>query len=95
MPEPTELPNNNSSIQFTQLANGHLALVYNHISAAQATERRTSLYDDIEDESDAARIDAELDARQAAAAVTAEGEQDVEKPWWEDDPRFTGRFKPT
>jgi len=48
-----------------------------------------------EDESDAARIDAELDARQAAAAVTAEGEQDVEKPWWEDDPRFTGRFKPT
>ena len=48
-----------------------------------------------EDESDAARIDAELDARQAAAAVTAEGEQDGEKPWWEDDPRFTGRFKPT
>jgi hypothetical protein len=40
-------------------------------------------------------IDAELDARQAAAAVTAEGEQDGEKPWWEDDPRFTGRFKPT
>ena len=48
-----------------------------------------------EDESDAARIDAELDARQAAAAVTAEGEQAGEKPWWEDDPRFTGRFKPT
>jgi cytochrome c oxidase assembly factor CtaG len=48
-----------------------------------------------EDESDAARIDAELDARQAAAAVIAEGEQDGEKPWWEDDPRFTGRFKPT
>src|SRR6185437_12225649 len=37
-----------------------------------------------EDESDAARIDAELDAREAAAAVTAEGEQDGEKPWWED-----------
>ena len=48
-----------------------------------------------EDESDAARIDAELDARQAAAAVTAEGEQAGEKPWWEDDPRFTSRFKPT
>ena len=56
VPEPTELPNNNSSIQFTQLANGHLALVYNHISAAQATERRASLYDDIEDESDAAAV---------------------------------------
>jgi len=49
-PAPTELPNNNSSIQFTCLANGHLAIVFNDISAAQATERRTSLYDEIEDE---------------------------------------------
>lgn len=53
-PVPTELPNNNSSIQFTALANGHLAIVYNHISAAQATERRASLYDEIEDEEDRA-----------------------------------------
>lgn len=49
-PVPTELPNNNSSIQFTRLNNGHLALVFNDISAAQATERRVSLYDEIEDE---------------------------------------------
>lgn len=49
-PVPSELPNNNSSIQFTCLSNGHLAIVYNHISAAQATERRASLYDEIEDE---------------------------------------------
>jgi cytochrome c oxidase assembly factor CtaG len=48
-----------------------------------------------EDESDAARVDAELDARQAAAPVPAEGEQAADKPWWEDDPRFTGRFKPS
>jgi predicted neuraminidase len=53
VPEPTGLPNNNSSIQFTVLANGHLALVYNHISAAQATERRTGLYDDIGEDDDA------------------------------------------
>ena len=52
-PKPTELPNNNSSVQFTRLANGHLAIVYNDISSAQATERRLSLYDEIEDESDA------------------------------------------
>jgi predicted neuraminidase len=51
-PVPTELPNNNSSIQVTRLANGHLAIVYNDISAEQATERRHSLYDEIEDESD-------------------------------------------
>jgi predicted neuraminidase len=49
-PVPTELPNNNSSIQFTRLANGHLAIVFNDSSAAQATERRVSLYDEIEDE---------------------------------------------
>ncbi|MBS1229836.1 MAG: hypothetical protein H6R17_3113 [Proteobacteria bacterium] len=51
-PAATELPNNNSSIQFTQLANGHLAMVFNDISAAQATERRVSLYDEIEDDSE-------------------------------------------
>jgi predicted neuraminidase len=48
-PVPTVLPNNNASIQFTLLASGALALVFNDASAAQATGRRTSLYDDIED----------------------------------------------
>ena len=51
-PVATDLPNNNSSIQFTRLSNGHLAVVFNDISAAQATERRVSLYDEIEDEED-------------------------------------------
>ena len=54
-PVPTPLPNNNSSIQVTRLSSGRLAIVYNDISAAQATERRVSLYDEIEDDdSDAA-----------------------------------------
>ena len=53
-----------------------------------------------EDESDAVAIDADLDAREAerqAAAAVREGEPGEEgtKPWWEDDPRFTSRFKPT
>jgi cytochrome c oxidase assembly factor CtaG len=52
-----------------------------------------------EDESDAARVDADLDAREAAAVTAATtGEpaaEQPEKPWWEDDPRFTGRFKPS
>ena len=52
VPTPTELPNNNSSIQFTRLANDHLAIVFNDISSAQATERRLSLYDEIEDDED-------------------------------------------
>jgi predicted neuraminidase len=52
-PKPTELPNNNSSIQATRLADGRIALAYNHSSAADASERRLSLYDEIEDEDDA------------------------------------------
>lgn len=47
VPEKTALPNNNASIQFVVLANGHLALVFNNTSAAAATGRRASLYDDI------------------------------------------------
>ncbi len=69
-----------------------------------------------EDESDAARIDAELDAKEAKEAKEAKDARGVKeaalaapaaeepdgdqgpggtKPWWEDDPRFTSRFRPT
>jgi cytochrome c oxidase assembly factor CtaG len=54
-----------------------------------------------EDESEAARTDADLDAKEAElkAAVGqdepgGEGGEGL-KPWWEDDPRFTRRFKAT
>jgi cytochrome c oxidase assembly factor CtaG len=56
-----------------------------------------------EDESEAAKIDAELDARDAAApdqaaagvaATTERAQSDTERPWWEADARFTDRFKP-
>ncbi|WP_405826259.1 exo-alpha-sialidase [Streptomyces sp. NBC_00838] len=49
-PEPGELPNNNSSVQYVPLADGRLALVHNHSSAADAIARRVSLYDEIDDE---------------------------------------------
>lgn len=49
-PEPTELPNNNSSIQFVVLPDDRLALVFNESSAADATARRASLYDEIDDD---------------------------------------------
>ena len=52
-PKATELPNNNSSIQLTALNNGDLAMVFNNMSAAGATSRRSSLYDEIEDDSEA------------------------------------------
>jgi len=50
-----------------------------------------------EDKAEAAAIDAELDARDAArAAETHESDDaapEAERPWWENDPRFTERFK--
>jgi len=53
-----------------------------------------------EDESEAAVIDAELDAADAAAQASAskpitadtENQPATERPWWESDPRFTRRF---
>lgn len=51
-PAPTVFANNNSSVQATLLDNGDIALIFNNASAENATDRRTSLYDDIEDDSD-------------------------------------------
>ena len=48
-PVPTVLPNNNSSIQCVRLSDGRLAMVYNHSSAANAEGRRSSLYDELDD----------------------------------------------
>jgi predicted neuraminidase len=53
-PQPTVLPNNNSSIMALALASGAIALCYNESSAADATGQRTSLYDDIGGEEPAA-----------------------------------------
>jgi cytochrome c oxidase assembly factor CtaG len=53
-----------------------------------------------EDESEAAKIDADLDARDMKDMMPNEPVPDAAmnpatKPWWEEDPRFTGRFKAT
>jgi predicted neuraminidase len=49
-PVATELPNNNSSIQATGLADGRIALVFNNVARSAATAQRVSLYDEIEDD---------------------------------------------
>jgi predicted neuraminidase len=49
-PVPTVLPNNNSSIQAAAFGDGRVALVLNRSSAADATARRVSLYDEIDDD---------------------------------------------
>jgi predicted neuraminidase len=63
-PQPTTLPNNNSSVQCARLSDGRLAMVYNHSSAANASGRRTSLYDEIDDSS-ASATSAQASGRQA------------------------------
>ena len=50
VPVATSLPNNNSSIQALRLRSGALALIHNYSSMLDATERRLSLYDDLEDD---------------------------------------------
>ena len=49
-PTPTGLPNNNSSIQAVAVGEGRVAMVFNRSSAVDATERRVSLYDEIDDD---------------------------------------------
>jgi predicted neuraminidase len=54
-PQPCGLPNNNSSIQALRLADGRLAMIFNASSALDATGRRESLYDELdEDQTNAA-----------------------------------------
>jgi predicted neuraminidase len=48
-PAPTELPNNNSSIQALALRSGLTAMVLNESSRLDAEARRVSLYDEIDD----------------------------------------------
>lgn len=49
-PVTTGLPNNNSSIQATRLFDGRIVLVFNNVRRTATTERRASLYDEIEDD---------------------------------------------
>jgi predicted neuraminidase len=52
-PQPCGLPNNNSSIQALRLADGRLAMIFNASSALDATGRRESLYDELDEDGDA------------------------------------------
>ncbi|QFR02303.1 glycosyl hydrolase [Streptomyces phaeolivaceus] len=73
-PEPLDLPNNNCSIQYLPLTDGRLALVYNHSSAADATARRVSLYDEIDDKGGLA------DDRAPAGGTTTAVGRETEPP---------------
>ncbi|PYG58611.1 exo-alpha-sialidase [Rhizobium sp. UGM030330-04] len=46
-PLATDVPNNNSSIAAIRLGDGRLAMICNPVSAAQSSDRRASLYDEL------------------------------------------------
>ncbi len=50
VPEPTDLPNNNSSIAAMRLRDGRIALVCNPVNAAMDPSRRASLYNELGDD---------------------------------------------
>lgn len=52
VPEPTDVPNNNSSIVAIALRDGRVALLCNPVSAAESSARRESLYDELGEEDD-------------------------------------------
>ncbi|WP_428427471.1 sialidase family protein [Pararhizobium sp.] len=58
-PVETALPNNNSSIQAAGLKDGRIAIVYNHSNVLASSDRRLSLYDEIEAEEEAQAVPAE------------------------------------
>lgn len=68
-PEPTNLPNNNSSIQAIKLADGRIAVIYNHSNAETSTDRRLSLYDEIEEGEPTVGAPAPADRRKAIWGV--------------------------
>ncbi|WP_104663782.1 sialidase family protein [Ensifer adhaerens] len=51
-PEASDVPNNNSSIAAVRLGDGRIAMICNPVSAAEFTERRASLYDELGEEDD-------------------------------------------
>ncbi|MDZ7927500.1 MAG: exo-alpha-sialidase [Agrobacterium sp.] len=51
-PQPTDVPNNNSSIAAIRLGDGRLAMICNPVNAAQSSDRRASLYDELGEEDD-------------------------------------------
>ncbi|GGM99094.1 glycosyl hydrolase [Terrabacter tumescens] len=72
-PTPTELPNNNSSIQAVAVGGGEVALVLNRSSALDATERRVSLYDEIDDDGVIDGLDGPVVAEPSPESVEAQG----------------------
>lgn len=49
-PQPTDVPNNNSSIAAIRLKSGSVAMICNPVNATSSSDRRASLYDELGDD---------------------------------------------
>ncbi|NTE88142.1 sialidase family protein [Agrobacterium rubi] len=58
-PQPTDVPNNNSSIAAIRLSDGRIAMICNPTNADMSSDRRASLYDELGEDDD--RPDADPD----------------------------------
>ncbi|SMD01024.1 exo-alpha-sialidase [Rhizobium sp. RU36D] len=56
-PQPTDMPNNNSSIAAISLDGGRIAIIGNPVNAAASPDRRTSLYDELGEADDRPEAD--------------------------------------
>lgn len=70
-PVATSLPNNNSSIQAARLADRRIVMVFNNRGRVATTERRASLYDEIEDDGPVASAANSTAADPAASSTPA------------------------
>lgn len=52
IPQPSDVPNNNSSIAAITLRDGRIAMICNPVNATQSSDRRASLYDELGVEDD-------------------------------------------
>ncbi|WP_138469373.1 exo-alpha-sialidase [Poseidonocella sp. HB161398] len=59
VPEPVDVPNNNSSIAALRLGTGEIAMICNPVNAAMSASRRASLYDELGEEDDRPDADPE------------------------------------
>ena len=61
-PTDTDVPNNNSSVQAIRLTDMRIAMVCNPVNAQMSSERRASLYDEIEDGDDKLEAEGQKEA---------------------------------
>ena len=89
-PQPTPLPNNNSSVQAVRLQDGRIAMVLNPVNAHMSDQRRASLYDEIETDAVAGTGGAVWGVPRAPLSLVISGDEGLSFPYRRDLDTGTG-----